>query len=239
MQTSNQKPIMDHIACWEDTLRVSEHMDPPPPSIKVAYCFNSAIKFFDMDAIECCLKYAPNALILNLADDLVPGGCVAEGSRAQEEALFRCTNYHMTLTDDFYPIKDDEVVYSPGVSVIKTSDWTRIETPPKVSFVACPGLKYPRTIGGRLCETDVSILKMKIRLIIRTALKFGHDTIIFGALGCGAWNNPSDHVAEIFKEVLDQYNGMVPNYYFAILTTLGDDGITRNTIDVFRNIFLY
>lgn len=191
-----------------------------------------------MDAIECCLEYAPDALVLNLADDLVPGGCVAQGSRAQEEALFRCTNYCATLTDNFYPIENDEAVYSPGVSVIKTSDWKRIETPPKMAFVACPGLKYPKTKNGRLCATDVAILKMKIELIIQTAFEFGHETIIFGALGCGAWGNPPGHVAEIFKQVLDEYDGYVPNYYFAILTTPGDDGIARNTIDVFRGEYV-
>ena len=240
---------MKRIECWQDTLRVTKFMQKPPSSEKVVYddqmytkkFEKSNVKFFDMDAIDCCLDHSPDALVLNLADDLEPGGLVAQGSGAQEESLFRRTNYHMTLTPYFYPLADDEAVYSPNVSVIKTKDWKDMAVCQKVSFIACAGLKYPKTVNGRLLPKDVSILKMKIKLIVQTARNYQHDTIIFGALGCGAWNNPRDHVAEIFKEVLlGECDGIVKNYYFAILTTPGDDGTVyiEKTIDVFRNIFL-
>jgi len=63
------------------------------------------------------------------------------------------------------------------------------------------------------------------------------------ALGCGAWKCPSTHVAQIFKEVLESYDGSILNYYFAILNTSDDkfrgnrNNDTRKTVDIFKNVF--
>ena len=204
-----------------------------------------------MDAIDCCIVHLPNAIVLNLANDLFPGGDVKGGSGAQEEALFRRTNYHKTLLQAFYPIRYGEAVYSPNVSVIKTSEktgWTAYDTDavPKISFIACPGIKYPYTIvvhdEVRLKPADAANLKIQIQTIIQTAIRYNHDTIIFGALGCGAWRCPSKHVAQIFKEVLPEYDGAILNWYFAILNTSDENcrksrNHGRATIDVFRDVF--
>ena len=45
----------------------------------------------------------------------------------------------------------------------------------------------------------------------------GHDCVVFGAMGCGAWNNPPEHVAEIFAEVLAAHNGVLRAAVFAVL----------------------
>ena len=145
----NDNIFMKRINCWNDTLNRSNLLPTPPASLKIKYDNNinynkkyekSNICFFDMDAIDCCLKYAPNALVLNLADDNFPGGCVSMGSGAQEEALFRRTNYCKSLKIDLYPIKNDEVIYSPDISVIKTNEnsgWKllNINNLPKISFI--------------------------------------------------------------------------------------------------------
>lgn len=61
--------------------------------------------------IDCLIAYKQlqdagnNPVVLNLADILVPGGCVESGSGAQEESIFRRSNITRTLTQDFYPRK--------------------------------------------------------------------------------------------------------------------------------------
>ena len=255
--------FVKRIDCWHDTKNISTYLlQQPPSSLKLKYDQNfiyykkykkSNIQFFNMDAIDCCLTYAPNALVLNLADDNFPGGCVEMGSGAQEESLFRRTNYCSSLKIELYPIKKDEIIYSPEISVIKTSEktgWNQLDLNncPKISFIACPGIKYPELINEndepKLKELDVNILKNKIKTIIQTSIKFNYDTIIFGALGCGAWRNPIKHVAQIFKEVLDECNGTILNFYFAIMHTTDDNYIVRNrdkktqkTIDIFIDVF--
>jgi uncharacterized protein (TIGR02452 family) len=241
------------VECWKDTLNISKNqLCLPPPSSKYKFdnnfvlkkiCEKTNIKFFDMDAIDCCLEHSPNALVLNLADYDFPGGCVEMGSGAQEESLFRRTNYCMTLNEEFYPLGKDEIICSPDVSVIKTNEFTRwklmdTNNLPKVSFIACPGICYPHTIKvcgeKKLQESDVVILKQKIKTIIQIAVQFKHDTVILGALGCGAWRNPAKHVAEIFKDVLREYDGTMLNFYFAILSTSKGE---QKTVDIFEDAF--
>jgi uncharacterized protein (TIGR02452 family) len=258
----------ERINCWADTQKIAAEIPEPPTSVKMRYdpeysalktCGKSEIRFFDMDCIDCALAYAPDAVILNLADDNFPGGCVALGAGAAEESVFRRTNYCSSLkiqqsNYNLYPIRDDEAIYSPEISVLKTNEadgWQLIPAVnrPKVAFIACPGLKYPNTEledgEPRLTLEDVNRLKNKIRVIIQTAAKFGHNTIILGALGCGAWRNPIGHVAEIFCELLTgELGGIIPRYYFAILTTDDRNSIMRNrgnaslrAIDIFRDVF--
>ena len=60
----------------------------------------------------------------------------------------------------------------------------------------------PPRVGERLKPEDCERLKIKVRLILQIAIQKGHDAVVLGALGCGAWRNPPQHVAEIFQEVL-------------------------------------
>jgi uncharacterized protein (TIGR02452 family) len=152
-----------------------------------------------------------------------------------------------------YPILPNEAIYSPGISVIKKSEkenWEIIPTDEiqKLDFLAIPGLKYPETITvnneKRLFDRDVDILKKKIKLIIQIAVDNHHDTIILGALGGGAWLTPRKHLAEVFKDVLEECDGVVLNYYFAIMTTDSDSYIIKDhnkgdkpSIEYFTEVF--
>jgi uncharacterized protein (TIGR02452 family) len=194
-----------------------------------------------------------NPLVLNLSDDLWAGGYVSSGSGAQEEAIFRRTNYFQSLLQNMYPIFSNEAIYSPGISVIKTSEnenWDLIPTNEiqKLDFIAIPAIKYPETVvvnnEKKLLDKDVDLLKKKIKLIIQIAVDNNIDTIILGAMGCGAWRCPKKHVAEIFKEVLEELDGIILNYYFAIMTTNDDSYIVKDhnkdnvpTIDIFTEVF--
>lgn len=222
-----------NIECWEDTKHQSSLIPPPPSSIKIQYDpmyqyvknknKSKKIIVHNMDTIDCAFLYE-NPLVLNLADDIYPGGWVNNGSCAQEESLFRRTNYHLSLVKELYPIMDEEVIYSPKITVIKDSDLTPINGIKQIDFVACPAIKYPfLTEDGLFEEEDHILLVKKIETIIQVANTYGHDTIIFGAMGCGAWENPPHEVANIFKTVLSKYDGCITNYIFAILDNISDD----------------
>ena len=244
--------IQRRIDTWNETQELSETLPHPPVSIKIKYnkvlvpCIttSSTIHFFDDDAIDVSFSF-PNAVILNLADDLCPGGCVDVGNGAQEESIFRRTNYHKTLIDSFYPIVHGEAIYSPKVALLKQSEskeWQIMDDIQYINLIACPALKYPYLIykkdplKNQLRCKDVSCLKEKIRTIIQIAIQYKHETIVFGAMGCGAWQNPPAHVAAIFVDVLKEYDGYIPNYVFAILTTTTKN-FQPKTIDVFINAF--
>lgn len=261
--------------CWEDTKMLCYEQgeeNEPNESIKIKYSEDlnktkkkrypsSNILFYDMDTIDCALGFE-NPLVLNLADNYFPGGYVDEGAGAQEESIFRRSNYFKTLKKSLYPIEKDEAIYSSNVSIIKRSEndnWSLYDSYKRMDFIACPGIKYPGTILKdnieQLNNIDVEQLKIKIKTIIQCAIHYNHDTIIFGALGCGAWKNPPFHVAKIFKEILDEYNGVIKNYVFSILSIknvkknfvlssaetdlLSSGGVTNfpRTIDIFIEVF--
>ena len=235
------------IQVWKDTIKISDNVIDPPISIKYKYDRTiilpkvhdtSTIDFHNNDAINSSFLY-PSSLILNLADDLCPGGSVDVGSGAQEESIFRRTNYHKTLLDTFYPIIHGEAIYSPNVTLLKNDQWELMEHVRHIHLVACPALKYPRIVldnqkNPRLSKRDIDRLKEKIITIIQIAVHYKYDTIVFGAMGCGEWCNPIVHVAEIFQEVLEMHKGCVLHYVFAILST---NDIQPKTIDIFKHVF--
>jgi len=58
-----------------------------------------------------------------------------------------------------------------------------------------------------------------------------HDVLILGALGCGAYSNPTREIAQIFKLYLDKYNGCFKTIIFAVLSK--DDGSYNNNYNIF------
>lgn len=187
-------------------------------------------------------------LVLNLADDRRAGGCLDAGSGAQEESLFRRTNYHKSLTQSFYPIVADQAVVSTGITVFKTAEtdgWKPIESFRTIDFIACPGLRYPSLFKNDLGEPRIKepadqVLKRKIETILQTACRESYDAVVLGALGCGVWQTPSKHAAEIFRQVIEECQGYVSMVCFAIMHKPADgeyDG-TENTCDVFRKVFI-
>lgn len=64
-------------------------------------------------------------------------------------------------------------------------------------------LKYKAADGGFTPEGN-AVQMNKIRTIFRIALANGHDSLVLGAFGCGAFELPSEAVAEQFSRVLDE-----------------------------------
>lgn len=191
----------------------------------------------EKDTLTTALKLREeklNPMILNMASEYVPGGGVRKGSTAQEESLFRRTNYCLYLNKDIvdYPLQFDQVVYCSHIAVIKDENHKELPYHEYFSFLACPGLRNPKlTADKKLPSKQRNALKQKIRMIFQTAAFHGHDSLVLGALGTGAFNNPKEDVAEIFKQVIEEYQpGVFKKIVFAILGT--------HTYNVFRNILL-
>jgi uncharacterized protein (TIGR02452 family) len=209
---------------WQDTRVVADMLPPPPPSRKHRYDPDGVgappggrtqVAVHNADAIDvgaAMVRAGLRPLVLNLANDRTPGGGVAHGAVAQEESLFRRTNYHRTLLPELYPLRDDEAVYSPGVTVFRASAARghRFVPPWRLDFVACAGLRQPPTYRGRLGAEDAQAVARKARLVLQVTAAHGHDGLVLGALGCGAFGGPPAHIAEIFRDVLDAHPGVVP-----------------------------
>lgn len=230
--------LRSRIAIWQETVAIDTAAQfPSAPSNKIAYdSVYVCPKLHDgtyvyvtpqdtLDAARDCLDKGLHPLVLNFADDLDAGGCVDGGSGAQEESLFRRTNLYRTLLQSMYPIGPLEAVYSPCVTVFREPEdrgYAVLDTPFQVAVVSAPALKYPNVQSGRLRDADVLRLKKKIRLLFQIASAHGHDALVLGAWGCGAWRNPPMHVAHVFREMLREFSGVMHTVVFACLDTDGD-----------------
>ena len=188
----------------------------------------------------------------NFASASNPGGGVVNGASAQEECLCRCSGLYFNLNtramwDGFYqphrdahdPIHNDDIIYTPGVTVFKTdtampelmpeSDWYDVD----VITCAAPNLRNQpsnknNTGDGNkqtvMKDKDLLALHEKrLRRILEVALSEGCDTIILGAFGCGAFQNNPEVVAQANRNVIKDYLHAFKNIEFAVYCSPRDD----------------
>ena len=178
------------------------------------------------DSIHCghqLQQEGYNPVVLNLASRRNPGCGVLNGSRAQEESLFRCTNLFLsmyryaTYAEEYglekskyqYPIAVPYGgIYVPKATVFRAGakhDFALLDNPYYMSFVAVPAINHPlQDENGNMGKRDAEITKNKMRTILRIGLLHGHDSIVLGAFGCGAFRNPPRSIARLFHEVIDE-----------------------------------
>lgn len=179
----------------------------------------------NVDCIELGRKavlggYDP--VILNFSGINRPNGMVAKGYKAQEESICRRSNLAQALSQYYtpewaalvgvphrgnrYPLDPlHGCVYTPGVTVFRTGEsqgCALLDDPFRLSFISTGAIKK-RDVAD-FGEEDVRITRERIRTVFRAGLDRGHDCLILGAWGCGAFRNPVDVMARLFKEVLGE-----------------------------------
>ncbi|CAF4655711.1 unnamed protein product, partial [Rotaria magnacalcarata] len=60
-------------------------------------------------------------------------------------------------------------------------------------------------------------MRKKLENLLSIAHYHQHDCLILSALGCGAFRNPPDHIAKLFRSVIEQYAGFFQTIIFAII----------------------
>ena len=174
-------------------------------------------------------------MMLNMASEIHPGGGWKKGSIAQEECLFYNSTYHRCLTDEFYPLRLYNAVYSPFVYFFKyNGEVLHYEDWPAVACLAIPALRNPDSYRGKYSkDSDRKIMKEKIDSMFKIALKNGHDSLILSAFGCGAFHNPVEEVASMFKDAVKRFGPYFKKIVFAII----DNERTQN-YSVFKKALL-
>ncbi len=214
------------------------------------------------DCLDTAHKWVAEGLevcVLNMASRRNPGGGVRNGAGAQEEYLFRCSNYYRSLfqfvpfAPDFglrraryrYPLDENYGgIYSPEVTIFRGSEergYPLLKAPWRVNMVAVSGMNSPKLfkLNGkeRIVAGLVEGVKNKMRTIFRIACKHGQRNLVLGALGCGAFHNPPEHVAELFRAVLaeQEFAGAFQRICFAIKSDSNSHGSAN--YDAFKKVF--
>lgn len=210
-----------------DVLAASKFYDNPPrvdgkPTVGTTIL--DAVNADCIDVTRDLVAQGYNPIMLNMANRHTPGGGVLNGARAQEESLFRQSNlcvslyqysdYHAGLLglakgDGSYPMdRNTGGIYSGRVTFFRTSQRQGdklVDTPFECAVVSVAAINRPDlNAQGRLVPWAVEATEKKIRTMLRIGLVHGHDAIVLGAWGCGAFHNPPEHMAEIFNAVLHE-----------------------------------
>lgn len=196
--------------------------------------------------------------VMNFASATNPGGGVEKGSRAQEECLCRCSTLFFCLKDNlawqkYYkphrimndPIHSDDVIYTPGVTVIKTdTSYPRIMSENKwytVDILSCaaPNLRENPTNKFNDCDGDKQIFlnnkeQEKLHLkrdkrIFDVAVQNEVDVLILGAFGCGAFRNNPKVVSKVMLSLANEYRFAFKTIEFAIYCK--PNGVSRNYLE--------
>lgn len=176
------------------------------------------VRVVNMDTLVACEQYRDRKVCaLNMASFITPGGGVVNGAMAQEEELFRRTNYFQTLLKSMYPMHRPNVVYSPRVTIIKDHKYQNHHDPFSCAFIAAAAIKNPRINGDQYHNlTDHDLMTSVVDNLFSCANYYQYDVLVLGALGCGAYHNPTRAVIEIFNEALKRYAGCFQEVVFAV-----------------------
>ncbi|KAL1964695.1 hypothetical protein VTN77DRAFT_6721 [Rasamsonia byssochlamydoides] len=229
---------------------------PSPPKLNQKHCpgFSPAeVKVLDADTFDTAINVAKceqymtvrdkrPVCVLNMANAQSAGGGWLNGALAQEEALCYRSSLSFTLKLRYYPLQDDQAIYSPTVVIIRDSlqnghtllDLTKPEELPVVSVISIAALcRPPLDNSGPRPKyrnlRDRELMKEKMRIILRIAAFNGHRRLVLGAFGCGAFLNPREEVADCWAEVFSEAEfkgGWWESICFAVMDDLnaGKDG---------------
>jgi len=181
------------------------------------------ISVVNQDIIQTILQLDIDVkpLVLNLASFKNVGGGVANGCMAQEEEISRKTSFMMHDHTGLYKMKHDQINFTPDVIVIRDANYNLLIDHERrlVDIISVAALKDPKLDQNNNFYKNQRILtKEKIETIFKFAIDNKYNTIILGALGCGAYHNPSHEIINIFNECIIKYGKNFKNIIFSVLS---------------------
>ena len=187
--------------------------------------------------------------VLNFANNHSVGGAPWSAG-AQEECLCRTSTLYPCILAEYEAFYqrhqdlyragkidnygNDDLIYTPGVIVFKSD-----ESAPKllkkeewypVDVITCAAPQLGFCDSGQTARFE-AMMNMRIQKILQAAKKEGVEVLILGAFGCGAFNNPPETVARLFKENLKLY------HFETVEFAVYDRGKVGGNLDVFKRVF--
>ena len=123
-------------------------------------------------------------------------------------------------------------IYSPDVTVFRDNTFSGFalrEKPFQTAIITTGALNFnPRITpnnmeycaeNGGFTPEGEKVMSDKIRAIYRIALLNGHDSLVLGAFGCGAFKLKPELVSALFKKILDEkeFKGKFHTIVFAMI----------------------
>jgi len=216
-------------SCVQATVHyAADHAHPNPVKGPHATTVYEVTNETTLSAHRRHLAKGHRVVSLNFASATNPGGGFLTGARAQEEYLCRSSALYLAIKDspmyayhrrEGHRRYSDAMIYSPDVPVFRDDEHRLLPKPYLASFItsAAPLTKHlhPEELVG-----IPDILRERIRKILTVAQVHGHDSLVLGAWGCGAFGNDGHLVAALFHQALENdFKGAFKEVTFAIVDT--------------------
>ncbi|KAL5000540.1 hypothetical protein BDV10DRAFT_183312 [Aspergillus recurvatus] len=188
---------------------------------------SAKVQVIDDDAYEVAIQLTKGRLSMETRNQF------------EEDHCYRST-LSATLKETFYPLRLREAIYSPTVVIFlirgkenyefPMMDFNRPQDFPVVSVVSVAALYRPAINYNVEPPTwedfeEGEITKEKMRYILRIWVHNGHRSVVLGALGCGAFRNPSADTAICCREVLQEseFQGRFNHIVFVVTNDRNDN----------------
>ena len=172
------------------------------------------------------MEFGCHPVLLNFASAINPGGGFLNGARAQEEYLARSSCLYACIRSNamyafhranYDPLYTDYLIYSPGVPVIRDDTGILFEVPYTIAMITCAAVNANRVPAERRQEIGPAMMR-RICKVLSVGIAHGHDGIVLGAWGCGAFGNDGHEIAGLFHTALsDKFKGAYRRVIFAVV----------------------
>lgn len=215
--------------------------------IKIAQKKNDThtIVFAKQDSFSAAMEL-DNALVINFASAINPGGGFLAGASAQEESLCRASTLYASISSEvakemyeynrrnYNPLYSDYMLLSPNVYVFRNCTGDFLINPVKVAVLSAaavnkrgPAMNVPQK------HIDKAMIQ-RIQYMLSVAATENYKNIVLGAWGCGAFGNDARAVASYFKKVIfeDNFLDVFDEIVFSI-----PEGKNEHKMDIFCEVF--
>ena len=194
-------------------------------------------------------QYGRCFAVLNMANAYVPGGAYVEGAVAQEENMYRRSDCHFHIAPPYYDAEHDR--YFPAATRLLSGEDGVVYLDTEHPRVCIRGpedrsaanLGYPWLDDNEIFPFfelkaaaqdlrrgdafDAEKARRQIRAQLETLKRANVRHVVLGAFGCGAFRNPAERVAKIYREELTSYRTDLDVVAFAIFNAgYGPDNFT-------------
>lgn len=148
-------------------------------------------------------------VVLNMANAEWVGGGFLHDSSGQEEELCRRTNLFPQLiqaeSEGQYPIPELGSIVCPDVTVFRSGQkdaYAKLPGPYRIAVVTAAAPRGPDVSSPEALRQYIQQMQAKVEALLAVLEHCGYEDLVLSAWGCGAFRNPPEHVARIFRDAL-------------------------------------
>lgn len=201
--------------------------------------YSTNIEVLDEDILQIVVdRFQGDCVLLICGNATRPGGGYMEGALGQEESICRRTNLPMCYDKVEYPLKDNQIIIIENLVVLRNTELYLLEETTDhilTNAILCCAPKNPQDPPT---AEYIETYREKIKLILETSLNRGIHNLVLTAMGCNAYGNNPQVVANLFREAIASYNGLFKEIIFTVPDLSHLRGKYRNrNYQVFKDVF--